>query len=283
LALETAQATEGFLDSSGSGSTRIAYRSWPHPNADITFAVVHGLGEHSGRYERFAHGMAKHNMATYALDLRGHGKSTGRRGHVDSWDQFVDDATAFVKHVETQVSGLGEVVPLGHSFGGVVMLSMALAGKLTHAKRFVLSSPALKLKANVPAWKTKLATVVSRVAPTLAMNNEVDARTVSRIPEVVEAYRTDPLVHGKISSRLYVEWQQAAAEDVQRAAQIKLPFLILAGTDDRLIDSTGSQQLHDATRKVSELRMLEGRYHEPFNDVGSEEVFSIIAQWLRNR
>ena len=240
--------------------------------------MVHGLGEHSGRYERFARGMAPFGMATYALDLRGHGLSAGQRGHVDSWRQWVDDTAAFVAHVQGQASG--EVVPLGHSFGGVVMLSAVRSGRLKGIRRFVLSSPALKLKAPVPAWKTSAARLMSRLAPRLALDNEVDVSTVSRIPEVVSAYISDPLVHRKISSRLYAEWRRAADDNLEHAAEIALPFLILAGTDDRLIDPAGSQELHARTLGMSELKMLDGRYHEPFNDLASDEVFAAIAKWL---
>lgn len=277
MALDSAEVSGSFLNSAD--GTRIAYRAWPLAGAQLTFAVVHGLGEHSGRYERFARGMAGHGMATYALDLRGHGHSAGRRGHVDSWSQWVEDAAALVRHVESQTSG--EVVPLGHSFGGVVMLSMARAGKLSRSRRFVLSSPALRLKNEVPALLSSVSRAMSAIAPMLTLSNQVDAGTVSRVPEVVEAYRTDPLVHGKITSRLYAEWRRASKENLERASEIKLPFLILAGTADRLIDPTGSQELHQRAPGISELRMLEGRYHEPFNDLGSEEVFSIIAEWLR--
>ena len=276
-------APEGGLVSKGSiqsaDGTNIAYRSWPVAGASITFAVVHGLGEYSGRYDRFARGMARHDIATCALDLRGHGESAGQRGHLDSWSQWVDDTAAFVSHVESQTSG--EVVPLGHSFGGVVMLSAARSGKLTRTKRFVLSSPALKLSAKVPAWKSSLAKITSNIAPRLALDNEVDPGTVSRIPEVVEAYRTDPLVHNKISARLYAEWRRAAADNLEHAGDITLPFLILAATADRLIDPEGSRELHARASATSDLRMLEGRYHEPFNDLGSEEVFALIAEWLR--
>jgi lysophospholipase len=273
---ENATTTEAFINSSD--GTKLAYRAWPAPGAKVTFAVVHGLGEHGGRYARFAGGMARFQMATYAIDLRGHGNSAGQRGHIDSWSQWLDDTATFVRHVESLVTG--EVIPLGHSFGGVVVLSAARYGKLANAKRFVLSSPALKLKASVPAWKANLGLVMSNVAPRLAMNNAVDPHTVSRLPDVVEAYRTDPLVHRKISSRLYAEWQRAAAENLERAGEIKIPFLILAGTDDLLIDPAGSQKLHERAPAMSELRMLEGRYHEPFNDLDNEEVFSMIAEWV---
>ena len=282
MALESLRATEGSINSAD--GTRLAFRAWPDEEAPVTFAVVHGLGEYSGRYERFAEGMAKHGMATYAVDLRGHGKSDGQRGHVDSWSQWVDDAAAFIRHVQGVVGApAGEVVPLGHSFGGVVMLSAARAGQLKAVRRFVVSSPALKLKAAVPAWKTTAAGMISRIAPRLAMDNEVDAGTVSRIPEVVDAYRADPLVHRQISSRLYAEWRRAAAENLQRASEISLPFLIVTGTADRLIDPAGSQVLRSRAAKNSELIMFDGRYHEPFNDLGSDEVFAAIAEWLRKR
>jgi alpha-beta hydrolase superfamily lysophospholipase len=276
LAPESAQASKGSLTSRD--GTRLAYRAWPVPGARITFAVVHGHGEHSGRYERFARGMAAHQMATFAVDLRGHGESAGQRGHVDSWSQWVDDAAAFVSHVEREAEG--EVVPLGHSFGGVVVLSAARADRLSKARRFVVSNPALRLRKEVPAWLSSVSTALSTFAPKLTLNNNVDAATVSRIPEVVNAYRTDPLVHNKITTRLYAEWRRASRDNLEHAGDIKLPFLILPGTADPLIDPESSRELHRRA-PASELRMLEGRYHEPFNDLGSEEVFDLIADWLR--
>ena len=279
MAAEVAASAGGLVPSAD--GTKLAYRAWPLAGAHLTFAVVHGLGEHAGRYERFAHGMAKHGFGTFALDLRGHGNSPGQRGHVDSWSQWTDDVSAFVAHV-AGVGG-GEVVPLGHSFGGAAVLSTVLAGKLSSARRFIVSSPALKVKVKVPKWKIKLGTTASKVLPKLALDNEVDAKLLSRIPEVVEGYRTDPLVHSKISSRLYTEWLAASRDILNRAGEIKVPFLILAGTDDGLIDPEGSKELHEKAPAMSQLSLLEGRYHEPFNDRDSKEVFTLIASWLAKR
>jgi acylglycerol lipase len=276
LAPESAEASKGSLTSPD--GTKLAYRAWPLSGSNLTFAVVHGHGEHSGRYERFARGMSAYQMATYAVDLRGHGESDGRRGHVDSWSQWVDDAAAFVQHVEDETRG--EVVPLGHSFGGVVMLSTARAGKLSKARRFIVSNPALRLTKEVPGWLSSASKVMAKFAPRLTLGNNVDAASVSRIPEVVEAYRTDPLVHNKITTKLYAEWRTASKDNLDHAGDIKLPFLILAGTADPLIDPEVSRELHRRA-PASELRMLDGRYHEPFNDLGSEEVFELIAGWLR--
>jgi alpha-beta hydrolase superfamily lysophospholipase len=259
--------------------TKLAYRYWSAPGSDVSFAVVHGLGEHAGRYARFAEGMARHGMATYALDLRGHGESEGQRGHVDSWSQWTDDVSAFVGHV----AGLaqGEVVPVGHSFGGAALLSTVLAGKLPSSERFVVSSPALQLRLKAPAWKVAVAPLASKLVPRLAMDNEVDPAAVSRIPEVVAAYRADPLVHSRISSRMFIEWQNATVDILRRASQIKIPFLVLAGAADPLIDPEGSRRLHEQALSLSDLHLLEGRYHEPFNDLGSDEVFQLIADWVR--
>ena len=275
-------AADGTLTTTGSiesaDGTKLAYRAWPKPG-NIALAVVHGLGEHAGRYERFADGMARHGMGTFALDLRGHGNSPGQRGHVDSWAQWTDDVSAFVSHIES-IAG-AEVVPVGHSFGGVALLSTVLAGKLPKTRRIVVSSPALKLKLAVAGWKLTFGPIASKIVPRLALANEIDPKTVSRVPEVVEAYKNDPLVHNKISTRMGAEWQDATRDILSRAGQIKIPLLILAGTDDALIDPAGSRELHEQAKSTSELRMLEGRFHEPFNDIGSDEVFQLIADWLR--
>ena len=276
MAPDSALATTGSVESAD--GTKLAYRAWPKPGS-LALAVVHGLGEHAGRYERLAKGMALHGMGTYALDLRGHGKSPGARGHVDSWSQWTDDVAAFVSHIES-VAGV-EVVPVGHSFGGVALLSTVLARKLPKTRRFVVSSPALKLKMAVAGWKLTFGPIASKIVPRLTLANEVDPKTVSRIPEVVEAYRNDPLVHNKISTRLGAEWQEATRDILSRAGEIKTPFLILAGTADALIDPAGSRELHEQAKSISELRMLEGRFHEPFNDIGSDEVFRLIADWLK--
>jgi alpha-beta hydrolase superfamily lysophospholipase len=276
LAAESTLADAGSIESAD--GTKLAYRAWPQPGAKITFAVVHGLGEHAGRYADFAEGMARHGMGTFAVDLRGHGLSPGQRGHVDSWSQWTEDASAFVRYVEGEAAG--EVIPLGHSFGGAIMLSTVLAGKLPNSRRFVVSSPALKVKVVVPAWMLKMAPLLSKLAPRLSMSNGVDAATISRIPEVVQAYRSDPLVHNKYSTRTGTEWQNATSNILDHAAEIKVPFLILAGTHDNLVDPEGSRMLHEKARSMSTLHLLVGRYHEPFNDIGSEEVFQLIADWL---
>jgi alpha-beta hydrolase superfamily lysophospholipase len=259
--------------------TRLRWCEWPHPAAEATLAVLPGLGEHSRRYDRFARAMAARGFGTLAVDLRGHGRSDGRRGHVTRWSDWTDDAVAFMQLAEARSKP--PVIPVGHSFGGVVLLSTLLAGKVRPA-RFVVSSPALKLRAIVPQWKLVLGRLTSRVVPALALDNEVDPQALSRDAGVVEAYREDPLVHTRITSRTYTEWLDACAEIMARAHEIQTPFFASHGSDDRLVDPAGTEELfRRADVPGSELRIYPGRYHEPFNDVGSDEVFDDLAEWIR--
>ena len=258
--------------------TKLFWRSWEVENPKATFAVCHGLGEHAGRYDRFALGMAERGFSTFAVDLRSHGRSEGARGVVMRWSDWVADFASLVAMVGENPAA-GEVIPLGHSFGGVVMLSTVLAGRVP-AKRFALSNPALRVKAKVPGWKTTVGRLLSNLAPTLALSNEVDPTAVSRIPEVVEAYRTDPLVHNKISTRLYTEWASAVEDIYQRAGEITTPFWLIVGEADPLIDPEGSRELdRRATGAPHTMKVYAGRYHEPFNDLDADEVFDDLAAW----
>lgn len=277
MAVADPSVREGTLTSAD--GTHLVWRAWEIDRPKATFAVVHGLGEHSGRYERFARAMARRGFSTFAVDLRGMGKSAGARGFVTSWSDWVKDAETFVGHVEGHASA-GEVVPVGHSFGGVVVLSGVLHENL-QPRRFVLSNPALRPKVAVPAWKVTVGRAASRWMPALTLSNEVDPAAVSRDPEVVRAYSADPLVHDKISARLYTEWLRASEEVQRRAADIRVPFYLSLGDTDRLIDHTAALEFAGhAVNAHPTVRVWPGRYHEPFNDLDADEVFDGIAGWL---
>ena len=242
-------------------------------------AVVHGHGEHSGRYAGLAAAMGRHDVATFAMDVRGHGGSGGRRGHVLSWDTLLDDLATFLSYVEGQ-AWTTEVVPLGHSVGGSIVLSAVIRGKVK-PKRFVVSSPALRVKAAVPGWKVTLGRVASRAVPALALSTELNAEHISRDPAVVKAYRDDPLVHDQMSARFYSEWQAADEEILARAGEIAVPFLATHGADDQIIDPAATDELvRRATVEGRKLIVYPGSYHEPYNDLDRERVFADLAAWL---
>jgi acylglycerol lipase len=242
--------------------------------------VIHGHGEHGGRYAGLAAAMAEHGIATYAVDLRGHGTSGGARGHTVSWDVLVGDAAAFhsVVGAESEV----EAVPLGHSVGGSIVLSAVVCGRLT-PRRFVVSSPALRVRAAVPSWKVTLGRVASNLLPTLALATELEPMHISRDPRVVAEYVSDPLVHSKMSARFYTEWQAANAEILARAGEITIPFLATHGSGDQIIDPAATEELdRRATVPSHKLIVYQGFYHEPYNDIGKERVFADLAAWLNS-
>jgi alpha-beta hydrolase superfamily lysophospholipase len=258
--------------------TRLSWRAWPVPDARAQVLAVHGLGEHSGRYERLAQALNRHGYGCWAVDLRGMGRSDGRRGHVDRWRQWIEDCTAFADLVRER-SGETEVVPLGHSFGGVVVASAVLSGAL-RPRRFVLSNPAFRPAVAVPGWKLALGRATSGLVPTLALGNEVDPALLSRDPAVVAEYTADPLVHDRISSRLFTEWVAASEDALRRAGELTVPCLLIVSEDDRIIDREGALEFARRAGDRATVLSFPGRFHEPFNDVDAEEVFAGLAAWL---
>jgi len=248
----------------------------PEPRAAV--AVVHGLGEHSGRYAGLAAALNGYGFDCWAVDLRGMGRSEGPRGHVNRWQEWVDDCAAFHRLVLDE-AGEREVVPLGHSFGGVVLTSAVLAGTVRPA-RFVLSNPAFRAAVRVPSWKLLLGRAASRVVPRLAMSNEVDPATLSRDPATADAYAEDPLVHDRITSRLFTEWTAASSAALERAPALAVPALLIVSDDDRLIDPEGAMEFARRAGGAVTVRRYAERYHEPFNDLGADEVFADLARWL---
>ena len=242
---------------------------------------MHGLGEHSGRYARLAAALEPHGFAVWAIDLRGMGRSEGPRGHVDRWSRWIEDTAAFHDLVQER-SGGAEVVPLGHSFGGVLLTSAVLAGAIRPA-RFVLSNPAFRPALTVPAWKQWLGEASSRLAPRLTLGNEVDPTSISRDPKVVAAYREDPLVHDRISSRLFSEWIAASRAAMAGARELTVPFLLIVSEGDRIIDPESAVEFSRRAGSEHTMRVYADRYHEPFNDLGSEEVFEDLVAWLDRR
>jgi alpha-beta hydrolase superfamily lysophospholipase len=258
--------------------TRLAWRAWPVSAPRAVLAVVHGLGEHSGRYVRLAEAMARHDCACCALDLRGMGRSDGRRGHVDRWQQWIDDFAVFYDLVVERSGGV-EVVPLGHSFGGVVVASAVLAGAV-RPDRFVLSNPAFRPAVVVPGWKLLLGRVSSGLVPTLTLGNEVDPALLSRDPVVASEYASDALVHDRISSRLFTEWVAASEDALRRASELAVPSLLIVSEDDRIIDRRGGLEFARRAGDRVTVASYPDRYHEPFNDLDAEEVFADLAAWL---
>jgi alpha-beta hydrolase superfamily lysophospholipase len=258
-------------------------RRWQEEGAPHrwTFVMVHGLGEHGARYRHLAEWFTPLGMTVYAMDQRGHGNSGGPRGHAPSLHALLDDVDAVVTLARDE-SG-GPIVLIGHSFGGLI----AIAYVLEHPDRIdraIFSAPLLIAKVKVPAWKRQLASILPKVAPRLAVSNEVDPRLLSHDPEVARAYVADPLVHDRITGGLYGDTIARGEAFIARAPEVRVPFLLLHGRDDQIVDLVGSQRLFaGATVADRAFCVYPGMYHEVFNEVDCERVFQDIESWLTRR
>ncbi|MEO6652919.1 MAG: lysophospholipase [Ilumatobacteraceae bacterium] len=260
--------------------TSIVHRSWlPDDDPKAVVLLVHGLGEHSGRYGHVAARLISHGYAVHALDLRGHGKSDGKRAYVRSYDEFMADLIQFRALVTAEHPGLPLFV-LGHSMGGNLVMSHVLDHQDGLAG-MVLSGPALKPGDDFSPIKLKLLAGLARIAPGVRPEG-LSADAISRDPAVVDAYRADPLVFtGKISAGLGGALIAAMNTFPTRYPSLTLPILLMHGTEDRLTNVDGSRQLEaEAVNAEIEAHYYDGLYHEIFNEPEQDAVLGDLVTWL---
>lgn len=265
----------------GHGGLDLFYQRWrPPATPRAALAVVHGFGEHSSRYGNVVDWFVPKGYAVYAFDQRGHGRSPGQRGHIDSADEIRGDVRAFLHRVRSEEAGR-TVFLLGHSMGGLVVLDFVLHDSSGLAA-VVASGPILS-QPGVSPLLLQLSRLLSRLWPTLPMNVGLDVTALSRDQAVVEAYVNDPLVHGKTTTRggaevmATVDWTQA------HAADLALPLLIVHGGADRICDPAASRTFFENVTFADKQRIeYEGYYHEVFNDLGKERVLADVEAWLES-
>ncbi len=263
----------------GFGGLELYYQRWrPEGEPEAVLAVVHGFGEHSGRYGNVVGRFVPKGYAVYAFDLRGHGHSPGPRGYVNAWAEFREDVKRFLELVHEQEAGR-EVFLLGHSMGGLIVLEYVLHHPEGLAG--VVASGPLLARAGVSPFLMALSKVLSGILPRLTLDTGLDATTISRDPAVVEAYVNDPLVHSLGTPRLSTELTRAIEWTQAHAAEMALPCLIVHGSADRLVPPEGGRVFYEnVALNDKERQVYEGYYHEVFNDIGKEQVLAAVEAWI---
>lgn len=257
-------------------------RDWPHPRPHDAVLVVHGLGEHSGRYQRLAAWFHARGYSVRAYDQRGHGRTPGARGALSHPDDLLEDL-ATVYH--DYAAGLPRPpLLLGHSMGGLVAARGVLDRRI-QPPAMVLSSPALRTWE--PRWRQRLAAALATLLPNLPLPNGLPFDKLSHDPQVEPAYRADPLRHGRITPRLADFIFRAGEAAIADAGRLATPTLLLVAGADRLVDPSGSRDFAAGAWVGNHLttRYFDALYHELFNEAEPSrgQVLKQLGDWLQRR
>ena len=250
----------------------------PGENTKAVIVLVHGLGEHTGRYSHVAAMFKKQGIGFAGVDLPGHGKSDGRRGNIASYAIVSEMIDILLSSCKKTFPG----VPLylyGHSLGGGIALDYLLR-KNPKINGAIVTSPWLRLSFEPPKFKVLMASVMKNIVPGLIQPSGLNVDHISHDTEVVDRYKSDPLVHDKISVSLFHGAMNAGAYSLAHSADLKVPVLLIHGSDDKITSPDGSRQFAANNPKVT-LKIWDGGYHELHNEPFKEEVFKYIIDWMK--
>jgi alpha-beta hydrolase superfamily lysophospholipase len=256
-------------------------------------AIVHGYGDHAGRYEEFMTWLAARGIGCHAFDLRGHGRSSGRRAFVREWEEYLDDLDAFLEEhdLRERAGSSGSELPLplfvlGHSHGGLVVAAAGIRHRLErhNVRGVVLSAPYLVNALRVPRHKVLAARVANLLTPWLRIRSGVRPEMLSSDDGHVEDSRRDPLSLRIATPRWYLTHRPVQAEVLSNASEMTLPLLVLQGDADPIADPAGAKRFHDAARSADKTFVIyPGFRHEPLREAGRERVFADILNWIHQR
>ena len=266
----------------GADGTRLHYRAWEIEEARAAVLVVHGLFEHSRRYGELAVTLGRAGFATYGLDLRGHGASGGRRGHVRRFGQFLEDVDRFIAHV---AASLPDRIPrflLAHSMGGLIGIRY-LEERSSELAGAVITAPWLALAEPPPPWQLALLRTLSRAAPIVPIPSGIDAEVLSHDPERVADYRDDPVIYSTATPRLLIEALDAGDEAVRRKERIDVPVLFVLAGDDRVVATDRALALARSLTGDVTIDVRDGYYHEVLQETERAAVMADVVGWMEAR
>ncbi len=269
--------TEGTFE--GVGAKRLAWRLWEAEEAVALVVIVHGLGDHAGRYDLVAESLVARGFTVFGFDQRGHGRSQGIRGHAPSFGQLREDLGRAIKEARS-VSGRLPVFLWGHSMGGLLVIRH-LQGDPGDVRGAVITSPWLATRAPVPEWKRLLARILDRVAPWLALSTGMAPEALMRDADRLRAYREDRLVHDRISPRLYHVVLEEQKRALANAHLFDTPALFLVPQADPLVVPSVTMAFAETIQNGrATVVPLPGLLHEPHNEPERGDVFLAAGDWI---
>ena len=256
-------------------------RAWISRNHKVKGLVylVHGLGEHTGRYAHVAETLNDSGYHLIGFDLRGHGLSEGPRGHTPEYDFLLDDIDSFIASSQQKFDFNLSKFLYGHSLGGNLVLNYGLQ----HRQNFsgiIVTSPLLKTAFDPPKAKLFVAKFLSQIMPKLTLRSGLETQAISRDQAIVDAYVNDPYVHDKLSTKLGHDMLERGIYALEHATEWQQPLLLMHGTTDRLSSAPASQEFSKTAGENVDLVLWEENYHELHNDLEKEKVLQTMVEWL---
>ena len=268
----------------GTDGKKVFAQVWqPDTGLDIkaSLCLVHGMGEHSGRYQHLARFFAKHGFGVVAFDLRGHGQSEGKRGHVQAYDILSDQVERCLEEASKRFPGEPKFM-YGHSLGGNIVIDYCLR-RNPRVLGAVVSAPLLRTVEEIPPSKIWLARIMNVFYPSYGEDSKIDTDALSRDPKVGEDYIDDELVHGKVSARFILEVLRHADLSLYNAQHLRTHMLLMHGDKDQLTDHEASEEFAQKAAHHVMYREWRGFYHELHNEPEKEEVLQYVLDWMEKR
>ncbi len=251
------------------------------PQYKAIICIVHGFGEHGGRYKHVADFFNKQGFAVLAIDNRGHGKSEGKRGHTPNFDSYLDDIDVFLADTKQRLND----VPMflyGHSMGGNLTLNYVIRRQPTFLRGLIAASAWIRLAFEPKPIMITMGKLMRSILPTFTQDSGLDVNTISRDKAVVEAYIKDPLVHSKITAAAGMAMTDSAAFLDTFAGAMPIPTLMLHGTEDGLIEQTATEAFAQRVSNI-DYKKYEGLFHETHNEPEKLTVLNDILMWLNSK
>ena len=264
-----------------SNKKNIFLRSWPSNN-DPTYniIIIHGLGEHSGRYKEFASFFMKKNIGVFSFDLIGHGKSDGLKGHISNIKDFTNSIEDVLIEVRRRYINT-PIILFGHSLGGCLALNYLIERKSKEISLAIISSAWIETEIQIPKYLRIIQRVMHTLFPKVRLGNRLDTKDLSKDIKIVDKYKNDPLVHDRISLNLLSEINKTIKKIKNKNYNIEIPVLIIHGKKDKIISYKGSELIHKKI-KNSKLKLYDNVYHEPHNDNERKEILEYYYDFIKN-
>jgi alpha-beta hydrolase superfamily lysophospholipase len=256
-------------------------RIWATPDSKAVIALIHGFGEHSGRYTHVADFFNKNGYSVFALDNRGHGQSGGKRGHAPTYDSYMDDIEVFLNHVATQSAGK-PVFLYGHSMGGNLVLNYVIR-RQPALKGVIATGPWVQLAFEPKPILVTIGKLMRSIFPSFSQDSGLNQTHISKDTAVVEAYKNDPLVHGKITASASLSLLEAGEFLNNYTGEMPISMLIMHGDEDLLTSQPASEAFAKRVSGPVTYKKWEGMYHEIHNEPQQLEVFNYTLGWLERQ